>query len=223
MNLPEAMSMYGPLRHLWEGGTRGEGFLRFAKPLMLHGTTKPDWTRHLLQRLQTMQAFDNILPTEHACHCSVAASDALRYRKSKFQKLSSREEATTIINQCQPQYKCLLSVIVLDNGLGECNLYCVVGDYQTVLLITVDKETPTQTKFGLVYHKCNASQSVVNWIDDITPHLGSKARMGFGMLLPMLANDDHSENSRLFALVSSNWGMLDDSNSLMDLIDRDNH
>ena len=114
-------------------------------------------------------------------------------------------------------------MIILDDGLGECNLYCVVGDYQTVLRIGIDKGTPTQKKFGLIYHKCNASQNVVNWIDDITPNLGGEARIGFGMLLPMLTNDDHSENSRLFALVSSNWGMLDGSNSLMDLIDRDNY
>ena len=34
LNLPDAMNLYGPLINLWEGANKGEGYLRFAKPMI---------------------------------------------------------------------------------------------------------------------------------------------------------------------------------------------
>ncbi|KAL7567091.1 hypothetical protein ACA910_002812 [Epithemia clementina (nom. ined.)] len=37
LNLPDAVRRFGPLRNIWEGGTQGEGFLRYVKREMSMG------------------------------------------------------------------------------------------------------------------------------------------------------------------------------------------
>ena len=220
MNLPQAMSTFGPLRDLWEGGPRGEGFLRFAKPFMSQGI-RLNWPVHLMNRLQRMQAFLNLMPKEKKVLCPLASNNALRDRSTKFHKYHSQLEARDRLTECNLKKKTPLSVIILDNGRGECKLYCVVGDYDTVLCINIDFEFATSKKFGLVYKKFDATTEVTaNWMDEIVPGLSKDARLGYGVLLPLLAVNENCEASRLFSLVSSNWEALDDSNCLMDLIDR---
>ena len=34
LNIPDAMYQYGPLINLWEGSNQGEGYLRYAKPII---------------------------------------------------------------------------------------------------------------------------------------------------------------------------------------------
>lgn len=220
MNLPQTMSTYGPLRDLWEGGPRGEGFLRFAKPLVSQGV-RPNWHTHLLKKLQIMQSFENVMPKQGRA-CPLTWDDALKHRSTKFHKYSSQLEARDRLAECSQRKKTPISVVILENGQGECKLFCVVGDYHTVLGIQFDPTYATQKKFGLVYHKCHAATTTVNWIDNIVPGLTKDAKVGYGVLLPLLTNNDNSEYSRLFALVSSNWRALDDSNSLIDLIDKHN-
>jgi hypothetical protein len=40
LNLPDIIREYGPLRLIWEGGSMGEGFLRFVKPNINQGLRK---------------------------------------------------------------------------------------------------------------------------------------------------------------------------------------
>ena len=222
MNLPQTMSTYGPLRDLWEGGPRGEGFLRFAKPLMSQGV-RLNWHTHLMKKLQIMQAFENVMPKQESTVCPLTSDDALKQRSRKFHKYSSQLEARDRLTQCNQKKKTPLSVVILENGQGDnCKVYCVVGDYHTLLCIQFDPTCGTRKKFGLIYHKCHAANATINWTDDIVPCLRKDAKIGYGVLLPLLTNNDDSEYSRHFALVSSNWRALEDSNSLVDLIDKHN-
>ena len=50
LNLPEQIKMLGPLRNRYEGGVRGEGFLREVKP-MISSTARKNWRRNLLSNL----------------------------------------------------------------------------------------------------------------------------------------------------------------------------
>lgn len=56
LNLPMHMSQNGPLRHLWEGGPKGEAFLRRVKPLITQGF-RPKWADNLLTKLHKIIAF----------------------------------------------------------------------------------------------------------------------------------------------------------------------
>ena len=66
LNLSEQIKEVGPLRNLWEGSTRGEGYLRKVKPSIKTGL-KTNWQSALMQsllRLKSMatltQAFTNL-------------------------------------------------------------------------------------------------------------------------------------------------------------------
>jgi hypothetical protein len=218
MNLPQTMTMYGPLRDLWEGGPRGEGYLRFAKPLMSQGF-RTSWSSHLLNNLQKMQALENLLPPERDAIFLPSSDDALKHRSSKFHKMSSSTEAKSRLTQLQQKKKTPVSVVILDKGLDDYMLFCVIGDYTTVMEVTVDPTCASQKKFGLVYHKFNLAPEEISWTSDIVPSMSNDARIGYGVLLPLLeAEKEQPEDSRLFALVSSNWRVLDESTTLKDLI-----
>ena len=50
LNLSEQIKEVGPLRTLWEGGTRGEGYLRLVKPIIKTGL-KTNWQTSLMKSL----------------------------------------------------------------------------------------------------------------------------------------------------------------------------
>lgn len=56
LNLAETMETFGPLKNYWEGGVRGEGFLRFMKPE--HGTImmRINWEILVLERVLRKKA-----------------------------------------------------------------------------------------------------------------------------------------------------------------------
>jgi hypothetical protein len=51
LNLPAHMKEYGPLKNLWEGGVRGEGSLRFIKPLHRNLGLRSGWPVNILTRV----------------------------------------------------------------------------------------------------------------------------------------------------------------------------
>lgn len=222
MNLPFTMSMYGPLRDLWEGGPRGEGYLRFAKPNITQGIRK-NWCVNLLRRLQCQQAFENVLLAEPSAAMGVAlGEDALKARRTKFHKYDSGAEVHDKMAAVGQDRKNPLSVVILDDGVGSCSLFSVAGDYNSVVRVVQDETIPKLEKFGHWYHRFDAQESIINWSADIVPRLTkSKARLGYGILLPLLAPniEEAEQHDQMYALVSSNWKSLDATTTMLDLID----
>jgi len=64
LNMPEQIKMLGPLRNRWEGGHRGEGFLRVVKPTIIgkRGNWASNLMRNLLRQkcLLQMKTFDDM-------------------------------------------------------------------------------------------------------------------------------------------------------------------
>jgi hypothetical protein len=50
LNLPSHMKEYGPLKNLWEGGIRGEGSLRYIKPMHQNLGLRAGWPVNILTR-----------------------------------------------------------------------------------------------------------------------------------------------------------------------------
>ena len=50
LNIPEQIGLLGPIRNRWEGGPRGEGYLRRVKSAV-YGTSRKHWDRNLLTNL----------------------------------------------------------------------------------------------------------------------------------------------------------------------------
>lgn len=218
MNLPESMSMFGPLRNLWEGDTRGEGILRFVKPMMSQGMRK-DWQSHLLRNTLREKCFHTILDTKETRSTSIFDSGYLSDMSRHFHKHDSTLEVVQAVNMVlDRKLKIPVSVIMVDECDGTVRIFAVVVNYDLLLEIRLQNEDQSTAKFGLDYYKFHAEEgnALIPWID----HIGClpSARLGYGILLPLLEKES-IESNRLFALVASNWKSLSTNCSMQDLID----
>jgi hypothetical protein len=99
INLIDTMATYGPLRNLWEGGPRGEGFLRIMKPAIVHGL-QTNFHSNLLKNMLLMKAFDSILgPIDDNKKHIHKKSLMLANHKRQFHKYSSVLEVVHKMNE----------------------------------------------------------------------------------------------------------------------------
>lgn len=214
LNLPSAMEKFGPLRGLWEGGPRGEGFARFAKPFMKQGIRQHNWHTNLHHKLLRAKAFENMTRVPEPPLSAVTSKKALADRRRQFHNYTSEVAFVSLFNPAAIEQKRPISVILLLKEDGSVDIYGVVSDYETIMqvsLIQNEDEAP-KYKLGLTYFTFRTKQlgQSVSWTDVSK----SVQRIGFGLLLPLL------EPGQLkFALISSNWEVLSNSNELQNLID----
>ena len=212
LNIPDAMERFGPLRCIWEGGPRGEGFARFAKPYMTQGL-RQNWHYNLLLRLHRAKAFDIIMTKETKSMADISDKDALRHRKGCFQKYASAFSLRQQFSPLKPVgERKPLSVLLLkyeDHSTGLCS---VVGDYDRILILGIPSETYIR-HFGLFYYRFSMPprEDAIEW-QSISR---SVVALGFGMLLPLLRGND----GNYFALISSNWKSLSPTTQFRQLIE----
>lgn len=217
LNLPSAMEKFGPLRGLWEGGPRGEGFARFAKPFMKQGIRQHNWHTNLLRKLLRAKAFENITRVPEPPLSAVTSEKALGDRRRQFHKYNSEVEFVNLFDRAVVEKKQPISVILLLKEDGSVDIYGVVSDYESIMqvsLIRNEDEAP-EYKLGLTYYTFRTKQlgQSVSWTDVST----SVQSIGYGLLLPLL--EPGQLNSSKFALISSNWEVLSNPNQLQNLID----
>lgn len=216
IDLPDMMMKYGPLRQIWEGNIRGEGFLRFAKPLMGQGFRSPQWHYNLMRKLLLTKAFDNILPQAMTQEEPVHSQDALRFRKGQFHKFKSQHEVFVALRAIKMEQKKPISVVLVKNKDSVVNVYAVVENFHSVIHIEMQTERQNGTKkFGFVYYKFDASnEDCIAW-NEIAPTV---VEIGYGILLPLL-DATKGRDSCLHSLIASNWKTLSPSTSLGELVD----
>ena len=213
MNLPEAMEHFGPLRQLWEGATRGEGFLRFVKPMMTQGFKhQSKWHFHLLQKLAIAKAFRNILPQKKKELDSSIGT--LTSRKGFFHKHKSLYDFQRDMEANRVANKTPISVILVLAADKRAHIMAVVDSYERVIRITQNVTTTAIKKFGLCYYRFEVEEDyrLVPWDDVAT----DAVEIGYGLLLPLLAD---GEENMLFALIASNWKTLSPATPIIDLVD----
>lgn len=218
MNLPEAMQQFGPLRQLWEGSTKGEGILRFVKPLMTQGFKhQSNWHYHLLQKLCVAKAFSNIIPKKNTpvlgsvdSHTGVLAARKGYFKKHKSLYEFRRDMEATHLSSKKP-----ISVILVKGQHGNVRIMAVVDTYEKVISIEQSASIEPTTKFGLKYYRFDANDyELVPW-SQVSKEVDE---IGYGLLLPMLSSS--MQTAQKFALIGSNWKTLGPSVALADLIDR---
>ena len=218
MNLPLVMQTYGPIRNLWEGGPRGEGFLRVVKPLVTQGL-KLNWQSHLLKKLLRSRALDILLEPfrEQGEGIKVGGLDknTLRLQSREFHRYDSLLQLQTAVDQKMP-----VSVVLLEKCSGEVTAYSVVEDYETMVQIELCLDSPTE-KFGLFYYRTNTSQELTHWEDLLLDSGRGDARgirLGYAVILPLINKANNDEN-RWYAVVSSNWKSMSPTTPLKFLVD----
>lgn len=222
MNLPAMMERFGPLRDMWEGGPKGEGFLRFTKQHIIHGLRQQSWHYHLLKSLLRFKVLHTLSPQENKTVPAIDSSDALSHRSGHFHKYDSQFTLLRLISETHRNKKEPISVLLLqrNNNLQEVQhgvtLMAVVGDYCSVIEIVLaeNHDDPIKT-FGLFYYRVDVSEErCVPW-DTVAP---SVTKLGYALLLPLM-DGRNNDDTRRFAIVSSNWKHLSPKTAMADLLD----
>ena len=216
VNLPDAMEKFGPLRAIWEGGPRGEGFARFAKPFMTQGF-RQNWHHSLMLKLQRAKAFQSLMDAENSDQLQKGdeLGNELRSKQGSFHKYDSvftlqqyfRSENT--VEKRRP-----VSVVLIEFSTGETNVVAVVGDYDHVIQVPMSSVVASPIeRFGFWYfpYTTQLGDSRQEW-RLVAPTV---KRIGFGMLLPLLQEGNYGN---YFTLISSNWESLMPGKTLANLI-----
>lgn len=215
LNLPEAMERFGPLRKLWEGDYKGEGFAKFAKSFMTQGMRK-DWHHMLLSRLHNAIAFKSVLLEDQRASTTVGLQhqNTLREKKGEFHQYKSAFDVQQKFGENRPlSERTPISVILVQVNDGEVKVLANVRDYDHVLEISIDSETDPMTRFGLTYYRFSVGNNHgVGWASVAV----NVTRFGSGLLLPLMKEDDTLNH---FALISSNWRSLSPAVQLSQLVD----
>lgn len=217
INLPGAMKRFGPLRHLWEGSTRGEGYLRFVKPMMTQGFKQINWHHHLHKNLLTAKAFESVLPSEKVERVPPSSPLALKARQSLVHKYRSQFELQVDMETMELRKKKPVNVVLAKQTTGNVRIFAVVESYERVVELILGRSTPPRQKFGFYYYQFLPSNhyDVLDW-GSICPTV---QEIGYVMLLPLLEAASQHCNNHMFALISSNWKTLGPTTPIEELID----
>jgi hypothetical protein len=199
LNLPDQTKILGPIRNRWEGGKRGEGFLRIVKPIVQSG--RKNWQKNLFLNILRQKTLVQMKSTDDDDEVSDYEEDA-----------SSMED-----QMHEPQsfvhYRCHADVVerwtrgtVLSGVLVEGKLYiCHRFGARLLLLEFVTMEDSAVYSFGLWYHE----MTYLDVEDDDKGYLQDVRVDSYALLLPMLSKD--TEAPQRYALVTSNWRTWDGS------------
>ena len=79
LNLPNAMELYGPLINLWEGANQGEGYLRYAKPIVtdIHSV---NWHLNAHMKLLNEKAIESVV----SYHITKNSKEEVHHRYLKY-------------------------------------------------------------------------------------------------------------------------------------------
>ena len=86
LNLPDTMDLYGPLVNMWEGGNRGEGFLRHLKPTITN-TVQINWNSLAHENIMKKKSRAQVLHQ----HFKNLSSN----KRKEFQHILSQEDTPT--------------------------------------------------------------------------------------------------------------------------------
>jgi hypothetical protein len=215
IDVPDMMRRYGPLRQLWEGGPKGEGYFRIAKPLMKSGFNTANWHKNLMVRLTQNKSLDNIIPSESCTVSAPHSNEALKDRKQHFQ---SSESQLQFLNDLCEDADVPLSVVLIKANDGNVRICGVIGKSCEMVIEVEKKPLPPVQKFGFSYYKFDAAINdgqPTDW-SELAP---ATTEIGYGVLLPLLTGrTDHDGHSR-HVLIASNWKSLSPTVPIAELVD----
>ena len=201
LNLPAQTETLGPIRNRWEGGKRGEGFLRTVKPIVQSG--RKNWQKNL---------FLNILRQKTLVQMKSTNDDD---DVSDYDDSSSMEECQMHEPQSFVHYRCHADVVekwmrgtVLSGVLVEGKLYiCHRFGARSLLLEFMTLEDSAMFSYGLWYYELQCPD-----VEDEDKGSLQDVRVdSYALLLPLLSSDAHQK----YALVTSNWRTWDGSGNVV--------
>ena len=210
LNLPNAMELYGPLINLWEGANQGEGYLRYAKPIItdIHSV---NWHLNAHMKLLSEKAIESVLSyhiaknsIEEVHHRYLNYVDSKKNRRKKMYVIYDSVidlYSTLRMNRpisCVRTFKDLYYVIIRENKKVE-DLRCVP------ILFEYAK---TIESLSMNFHNINIDMSLTD--NDILSVFDVSSIGNFVLLLPELGGYGYTNDSKLslYYIIDSDWNEL---------------
>jgi hypothetical protein len=221
LNLPEQIELLGPIRNRWEGGFRGEGFIRKVKP-MTTGVGRTNWTKNLLTNLLQQRALiqlrsvpDAPVGTEESADDDVDGmdDDELGYDLSSFVKYANRDELMSQFTGTRKVISCLIGLTEDDNFA---RMFCCYNDAGERRVLYVEFDGDAFYSFGAFYFQVRPEEDAMN-----DEKLSDVKYEAYGLLLPILhmptepAHGEDTEFKQWYTLVDSRWRAISEEKELV--------
>jgi hypothetical protein len=198
LNIPEATRHLGPLRNLWEGGTKGEGFIRFAKSELNQGLRK-NWQENTLSKMLKNETLHTLLGNKEESDDDPVRRIGYIHRYPNLVEVSLGFEAAQVF-----------VAILLEN-----NLYAIrIKDYKGPRCIhtSVQLEVAGEDFNGHHYLWFQLHS------DDVV-HLDTGQEHEVVLLLPFpkkvpRENKDNVDGLQLYTVINSEWWENDEDGNI---------
>jgi hypothetical protein len=236
LNIPEQIRLLGPIRNRWEGGARGEGYLRRVKSAV-YGTSRKHWDRNLLTNLMQQNTISLItrpwneidLPEileipespedtnedDDDSSASSASSDS-DLEESKTTNANKPDLTSFKVYPCRAEVLSQLTkdeplsvVLSESNGTNETapvRVYVVFLEGSVRLVLELVCGDISSSKFGFHYHQYTVP------VESTRQELAAVPVSSYGILLP---KPQSSIIEMYYALVDDKWRVLDSNKSLV--------
>ena len=202
LNTPRQIEMLGPVRNRWEGGVRGEGFLRLVKPVVRSG--RKNWQKNILNNLLKEKTLLQLKSNEalvDAEEQSDSEESGITADRAGYHTYKSSAELISELAHAKP-----LSCVIQVNRDGQ-DVHCVykrMGDSYVMRL--VPSEGSAKFHWGMNYHYLqweNMDGDDHLELDEIHISLN-------GVLLPLLTAPGAPSDGR-YTMVTSSWRIWDET------------
>jgi hypothetical protein len=198
LNIPEQIRILGPIRNRWEGGKRGEGFLRIVKPIVQKG--RKNWQKNLLKKIVQQKSLIQVNREDDESDSDIdddTEDDNQRHEPQSFVVYSSlagilRDWATAKV----------ISVVMV----GADVFACYRGSSSSKHLAQFEiAEDSAEEFFGLWYHRLVASDD-----DSDDNACVEEVRVTcYGILLPLATtwppNQEQDLEGQKYTIMTSHW------------------
>ena len=187
LNFPKMMRTYGPIRNLWEGGSRGEGILKLIKRNI--SSVNSNWHIAATKRFYQKKALDRLVDQlEDSIENEGLEFESFSDKANNFHLYGSLQNLNDAYHNGQP-----LSLIIDRNN----QLYAIVNDN---IIYKMNFGNFVQTTLGHEYFETTPPVLVNFGIEQLEIK-------SFGLLLPLLSDDDEEENTvfGVYTAITSDW------------------
>ena len=202
LNLPNAMRRFGPLRHLFEGTYKGEGYLRLCKPHMKYGL-RGNWKHNTLRKILLEKSLHHVRRDNNDDLSEEDNNAEESYTQYRYSSYPSRAHVLIDFTEAKP-----ISLLQFSDGAFGSALY------NSTLYVPLRRGQYIDCINGHHYHEWNLSE------EDPTDFLHTKTILNYCLLLPLIGDKVTLSNHHdIFTLINENWEEIqhDGSWSLPDI------
>ena len=207
LNLPEAMNLYGPLINLWEGGNKGEGYLRFAKPIIkdIHSV---NWQVNAHSQLLRGNAFDSVVNYHVINKCTKPINgryrDYMDMRANRKKKMYFSYSTVTSLYSTFRRNRPISGIMTKQNSF-----YAIVKTSSSEIMkgqqIIINYDSTFKT-LNMNFHKVNMNEASYLDLHELKEESISK----YIFFLPKLGELGYAnnKNTNLYYIIDSEWNEL---------------